>query len=148
MAFCPNCGTPMDADATFCPKCGMSAAAMLQPMVPPTDHTAEFDAEDVSQNKVIAMAAYVLGTIGIIIALLAAPGSKYCAFHCRQALKLDIVGILISICTGLLFWTIIVPIVGGVCLIIVFVLRIMCFFNVCKGQAKEPAIISSLGFLK
>lgn len=62
-----------------------------QPAYDPADHTAEFDPEDVSQNKVIAMAAYILGTVGIIIALLAAPQSKYAAFHSRQALKLDIV---------------------------------------------------------
>ncbi|WP_417403721.1 zinc-ribbon domain-containing protein [Hominenteromicrobium sp.] len=62
-----------------------------QPVYDPADHTAEFDPEDVSQNKVIAMAAYILGTVGIIIALLAAPQSKYAAFHSRQALKLDIV---------------------------------------------------------
>ena len=33
-----------------------------QPVYDPADHTAEFDPEDVSQNKVIAMAAYILGT--------------------------------------------------------------------------------------
>ena len=65
-----------------------------QPVYDPADHTAEFDPEDVSQNKVIAMAAYILGTVGIIIALLAAPQSKYAAFHSRQALKLDIVSTL------------------------------------------------------
>ena len=49
---------------------------------------------------------------------------------------------------ALLCWTIIVPIVGGVCLAIVLVLKVICFFQICSGKAKEPAIIRSLGFLK
>lgn len=76
-----------------------------QPVYDPADHTAEFDPEDVSQNKVIAMAAYILGTVGIIIALLAAPQSKYAAFHSRQALKLDIVSTLLLIVSAVLAFT-------------------------------------------
>ncbi len=79
-----------------------------QPAYDPADHTAEFDPEDVSQNKVIAMAAYILGTVGIIIALLAAPQSKYAAFHSRQALKLDIVSTLLLIVSAVLAFTFIV----------------------------------------
>ena len=37
----------------------------------PKDHTAEFDAKDISDNKVMAMLPYLMGTIGIIIALIA-----------------------------------------------------------------------------
>ena len=44
----------------------------------PADHTAEFAADDISKNKVTAMAAYMLGIIGIVIALLAAPESPVC----------------------------------------------------------------------
>ena len=87
-----------------------------QPVYDPADHTAEFDPEDVSQNKVIAMAAYILGTVGIIIALLAAPQSKYAAFHSRQALKLDIVSTLLLIVSAVLAFTFIVPIAGAVCI--------------------------------
>ena len=76
-----------------------------QPMYDPADHTAEFDPEDISQNKVIAMAAYILGTVGIIIALLAAPQSKYAAFHSRQALKLDIVSTLLILVSAVLAFT-------------------------------------------
>lgn len=119
-----------------------------QPAYDPADHTAEFDPEDISQNKVIAMAAYILGTVGIIIALLAAPQSKYAAFHSRQALKLDIVSTLLLIVSAVLAFTFIVPIAGAVCIAILFVVRIICFFQVCSGKAKDAAIIGKLPFLK
>ena len=82
------------------------------------------------------MAAYILGTVGIIIALLAAPQSKYAAFHSRQALKLDIVSTLLLIVSAVLAFTFIVPIAGAVCIAILFVVRIICFFQVCSGKAK------------
>lgn len=126
-----------------------AAPAQPYPVQPaPTDHTAEFDVEDISKNKVIAMASYMLGTLGIIIALLAAPESPYASFHSRQALKLDIVTILLAIVTVVLCWTIIVPILGGICVLILLVVRIICFFQVCGGKAKEAPIISALTFLK
>ena len=160
MKTCPNCNVQLDDAATFCANCGarISESAQAQPQytqntaVPPQgdpyDHTAEFDPEDVSQNKVIAMAAYILGTVGIIIALLAAPQSKYAAFHSRQALKLDIVSTLLLIVSAVLAFTFIVPIAGAVCIAILFVVRIICFFQVCSGKAKDAAIIGKLPFLK
>lgn len=113
----------------------------------PKDHTAEFDAKDISDNKVMAMLPYLLGTIGIIIALLASRESAYTYFHVRQALKITVVSVLIGIITVLLCWTIVVPIAGGVCGIILLVVRIICFFQICTGKAKEAPIVSGLGFL-
>ena len=69
----------------------------VQPAYNPADHTAEFASDDISKNKVVAMAAYMLGVVGIIIALLAAPESPYASFHSRQALKLEIVNQLLLI---------------------------------------------------
>ncbi len=153
MAFCPNCGSKIEDGAAFCPTCGASAGAggsapVAPTYVNPADHTEEFDPKDISDNKVIAMAPYLLGTIGIIIALLAARDSKYAAFHSRQALKLDMVTMLLCIAIALLCWTIIVPIAGIVCIVILFVVRIIGFFKVCSGKAVDLPIVRSLGFLK
>lgn len=175
MAFCEKCGAQIPENGIFCAACGAPVAAQAQPtripeqpaaqpqapeqqpqppvypqqpVYDPADHTAEFDPEDISQNKVIAMAAYILGTVGIIIALLAAPQSKYAAFHSRQALKLDIVSTLLLIVSAVLAFTFIVPIAGAVCIAILFVVRIICFFQVCSGKAKDAAIIGKLPFLK
>ena len=122
--------------------------APVQPVYNPNDHTADFTAEDISKNKVVAMAAYVLGMIGIVIALLAAPESPYASFHSRQALKLEIVSQLLLVVSLVLCWTFIVPILGGIALAVVYVVRIICFFQVCSGKAKDAAIVGSLPFLK
>ncbi len=120
-----------------------------QPPVPPAnDHTADFDAEDISSNKIIAMAAYLLGALGVIIAFMVGKDSPYAKFHAHQSLKLLVVEALLEIATAILVWTIIVPIAGAICLIIVKVIRIICFFQVAAGKAKDAPIIGSFPFLK
>lgn len=111
----------------------------------PTDHTAEFDPKDISDNKVFAMLCYLMDFVGIIIALLATHSSKYTMFHVRQALKITVVSIL-SV------FVIIIPILGWIAFpilqIILWVIKIISFFQICSGKAKEPAIIRSFGFLR
>lgn len=150
MAYCKNCGARIPDDAGFCGECGapVSGGAGMPRYADVYDHTAEYDPEDISSNKVVAMSAYILGIVGIVIALLAAPDSKYAAFHSRQALKLSITNTLLAFIMVLLSWTIIVLIAGAVCAVILWVVRIICFFQVCSGKAKEAPIIRSLGFLK
>ena len=52
----------------------------------------------------------------------------------------------------ILIVALIIPILGwlayGVCTIILLVLRIIAFFQICGGKAKEIAIIRSFGFMK
>lgn len=167
MKICPKCNQPVADDAAFCVNCGTQFGANQQqppyngqqgyqvppqqayaPPYDPYDHTAEFDPKDISDNKVISMLVYLMGAVGIIIALLASSTSPYAAFHVRQALKFTVVTILMSLCAVLLFWTIIVPIAYAVMLIVLWVIKIICFFQICSGKAKEPPIIRSLTFLK
>ena len=82
MKICPVCNNSIPDDAVFCGNCGANTTAQpgayavppQQPYMPnfaPSyDHTAEFDAKDISDNKVIAMLAYLLGLVGVVIALL------------------------------------------------------------------------------
>lgn len=158
MKICPNCGAQLADTAMFCGNCGTTVGAPTgggapvyappAPMYDPYDHTSEFEAKDISENKIIAMLVYLMGWLGILIALLAAPTSKYAAFHLRQALKFTVVEILMGLITAFTFWTIIVPIVAGVMYVVLFVIKIIAFFQICSGKAKEPAIIRSLGFLR
>ena len=175
MKFCPNCGVTLPDDATFCTSCG-NPLNNGQPTPPPAqgyapnpgytpnpgyayppvtyapvdpyDHTAEFDPKDISENKVVCMLIYLGSYIGILVALLLAGTSKYVGFHVRQALKFEVTTILVGLVTALLCWTFIVPIAAGILMVALFVIRIICFFQICKGQAKEPAIIRSLNFMK
>lgn len=109
------------------------------------DHTAEFDAADISENKVFAMATYLLGVVGIIIALLASRESRFAKFHVRQSLKIQVSYILSA-------FLLIIPILGwiaaGVCWVILVVVEIISFFNAAAGKAKDAPIVGSLSFLK
>ena len=115
------------------------------PAYDPYDHTAEFDPKDISDNKVFAMICYLMGFIGIIVALLATNSSKYAMFHVRQALKIEVASILsiFVLIIPFLGW-IAFPILQG----IIWVIKIISFFQICSGKAKEPAIIRSFGFLR
>ena len=161
MKNCPNCNAQMDDNAVFCASCGAQLGtvppgqgyAPQQPVYAPPydqfDHTAEYDPKDISENKIYAMLAYLLGAIGIIVALLGAAQSPYAKFHIRQALKFTVIETLTILCMSLFFWVIFIPLIaGGIFITVLFVIKIICFFQICAGKAKEPAIIRSFGFLK
>lgn len=165
MKICPNCNNALDDNATYCAYCKTQFVNTQEsyvnqqnnyqmpnvnyiPSYDPYDHTAEFDEKDISENKVISMLVYLMGVIGVVIALLASNTSPYAAFHVRQALKFTVVEILSSICTLLLLWTVIVPFAYGILMIILTVVKFICFFQICSGKAKEPFIIRNLKFLR
>ena len=166
MKNCPRCNANMDDNAMFCHNCGLQFAqnqpeqnTYAQPNqapVPPVptvsnpyDHTAEFSAEEVSEGKLFAMLMYLTSIIGIIVALLAkkSNNSAYLAFHLKQAMKVFICQTLLGIGAGLLAWTCIAPFAAAVCVIIVLVLQIICFFKTAANKSIEVPIIRSIGFL-
>ena len=160
--FCTTCGAPMNAAApnpvpnpapTPAPTpdtfAGNGAPVYAAPIyMDPKDHTAEYSAKDISDNKVIALLPYLMGTMGLIIAILAQKDSAYVAFHVRQALKLTVCTVLVGFISLILCWTIIVPIIGAIAAVVLLVVDIICFFRVCSGKAIEAPIVSSFGFLK
>lgn len=170
MKICPICGSQVGDGCNFCTMCGnripdetqqaayqqapyhqMAYQAPYQQQAPvydPYDHSAEFDPTDVSSNKPYAIIMYMMSFIGIIIALLGAKESAYVQFHVRQNLRLLIVESLLSMCAVALGFTIIVPILAAIGLIVISVIRIISFFQVCGGKSKEPAIVRGLSFLK
>lgn len=167
MKMCPNCHGQINDEAVFCPICGTTVDTIPQlapqpepnytqppefvPPVPafdPYDHTKEFAEEDIAGTKLVCMLVYLLDFIGIIIALLACKESEYTAFHVKQSMKFSIVEVLLAVVMTILCWTVIVPIVGAVALVILLIIKFISFVQVCGGQAKEPAIIRSLKFLK
>lgn len=147
MKICQNCNTTHPDNMNTCPQCNAPLVSVMpQVLANGANHTAEFDRADISANKVLAMIPYLMGWIGILITLLAAGTSAYAAFHVRQALKIQVCTTLVAIVGS------IIPILGwiaiGVVGIIALVINIICFFSVCKGEAKEPPIVSGLAFLK
>lgn len=147
MSKCVNCGYELPAGANNCPNCG-APTNVGAPAPNPTDHTAEFDSKDISDNKVMAMLPYLLSCFGILIAVIAAKDSPFTGFHVKQALKITVLEALLAIAAVVLCWTFIVPAAAIVCCAILLVLSVIGFVNVCCGKAKELPIISKFKFLK
>lgn len=146
MAFCSNCGKEFPEGATICPSCG----AAFKPnavVVSPWDHTAEFEAQDISDNKVYALSAYLFSFFGVIMCHILAKASPFAQFHAREAMKLDVVSVVVFILSMFFFWTCLIPVAGIVISLILFVVRIISFVQVCRGEAKEPWLIRSMGAL-
>ena len=148
-------------------------AAWQQPAVPSQyDHTDEFSGKDISDNKVVAMVLYLMGTAGLLIALLCQK-SEYVTFHIRQALKLTVLEILTWIGAAVL--AVLFTLLGGglasrgyygglslaslgaaaIPLVIasilstaLFVVRIIMFVRVCQGRVIEAPIVRSVKFMK
>lgn len=170
MKTCPKCNTQLADDAMFCTNCGTSFqnanpqpqqnayqnnaqqtyAQPVAPVVDIYDHTAEFDPQDVHDNKIFAILCYIMGIVGVIVALLArsSVNSPYLSFHIKQALKISITTVLLGFISVLLCWTCIVPIAGWVCIVILEVVSIICFFQTCFNKSVEAPIVRSLPFLK
>ena len=163
MKNCIKFNTPLDDNAEFCTNCGERQPHAQQQTPPPPqpqyqqqyyaapdpfDHTSEFSAKDVSDNKIMAMLMYLMGTIGIIIALLAGTNSPYVGFHVRQALKFVVANVLLGIVSLILAFTIIVPIAAGIMMLVLFVVKIIAFVKICQGKSFEPYIIRILNFMR
>ena len=154
MKLCPKCNTQLDDAAAFCPNCGTqfipNATVTQQPYVPadPADHTAEFDANDLRENKLFAAICYLTSFLGIIIALLAAKDSPFVKFHVRESLKIGICAILLLLIASVGAITIIAPIAAMFCVVILAVVEVICFFRALKGKAVEAPIIRGFSFLK
>ena len=114
----------------------------------PYDHTSEFDPSDISKNKAVAMLCYLLSFLGLIVAALIGQKSEYTMFHVRQSIKFLVVDSLCIIAMVLTFWLVIPLFIIPPFMFVLFIIKLITFCQICSGQAKEPAIIRSLGFLK
>lgn len=182
MKKCPNCRNQIPDEAVYCPVCGTGVGTGPQftsepsgapttnystsytqppvykpavPQVDPYDHTAEFDAADIAANKVLAMAMYLLGPLGIMIALLAEKESRYIAFHVHQALKLtvaEILGILALTVVAFLMWNlrmrVLMVFVVAAALFCLVAVHLLCVLQAASNNAKEVYIVRHLRFLK
>jgi uncharacterized membrane protein len=107
------------------------------------DTTGEYDPNDISANKVMAILAYF--GILVLIPILAAPTSKFARFHSNQ-------GVIVLI-VALVGWILgFVPIIGWLASLIVtlfaVVIAIIGLINAAQGKAKEVPVVGSLRLLK
>ena len=119
MKSCPKCGAQMEDQAVFCANCG---ANYNNPYGAAAPVVPEWDHTAEFDPKDVSD--------NKVIAML--------------VYLLSVVGIV----TAILCWTVIVPIAAGIFYAVLWVVKIICFVSICKGEAKEPVIIRSFTFLK
>ncbi|NLO09471.1 MAG: hypothetical protein GX129_06325 [Clostridiales bacterium] len=176
MAFCSNCGKQLDENTNVCSSCNAQAEQsastdnnqgstsqpnVFQKMNNTSDTTAEYDAKDIADNKVMALLSY-LGIL-VLIPMFAAPNSKFTRFHVRQGFTLFLAYIGLFIVNFLLgmiktthyVWGVpyqatpgIVVFIGWLLGIPLFILSILGIINAYQGRAKELPIIGKFKILK
>ncbi len=104
------------------------------------DEKIVYSAEDVEENKVIALLSY-LGIL-VLVPLLAKKESPYAQFHAKQGLVLLITWIAIGIITvvPIIGW-----IIGPIASIVLLIFCIIGIINALGGQAKELPLIGQFG---
>ncbi len=114
----------------------------------------KFDANDVAQNKVMGILAYI-GFL-FLVPLFAAKNSPYARFHANQGLVLFIVEVAYSIVfTILSFILAFIPIIGWLLILVLslvnivfLVFMVMGIINACSGEAKKLPLIGGITILK
>ena len=132
MKYCPHCGAEIADDVRFCPTCGKETVA------PVVDATPVFDAQDIADNRMLAMLGYL--SMGVL-PMLGARNSAYAMHHTNQALWIFIGSLLCGlVCIiPILGW--IVAAVGGLLLFIFFIIGIV---RALKGSGKPLPFIEKL----
>ena len=105
------------------------------------DSTAQFDPNDIAQNKVMA----ILGYICFLIPMLAAKESRFAQFHANQGLVTLILYVISSV-----LWAI--PVLGWIlapiCYVASCVFSILGIINAAGGKAKQLPLIGGISILK
>lgn len=154
MAFCKKCGAELDENAKQCPACGApveeekeSAEKKFADLNNTADATGEYDSEDIENNKVMGVLAYI--GILFLVPLLAAPKSRFARFHANQGLVLFLAEIILGVVAGVLGF---IPIVGwivrSVVSVVGLILMILGIVNAASGKAKELPVIGKFKLLK
>ena len=174
MALCKNCGAQIEDNVKFCPQCGATAenigvqqtqpqqneaaqnnfSAKFASLNNTADTTAEFDANDVTQNKAMAILAY-FGPL-VLIPIFAAKGSKFARYHSNQGLLLLIACVAWSIVYSIINWVILaiswrlyfLSSIIGIFSRVFIVLAVIGIVNAANGKAKELPVIGKYKILK
>lgn len=115
-----------------------------------TDITVEFDAQDIEQNKVFAILAYISWLV--LVPMFASKESKFAKFHANQGLVLAIAEIICWVVLGILRK---LPLIGWIFGIAETLFSLVCLLfaligiiNAANGRAKELPIVGKFKILK
>lgn len=167
MPFCSKCGTKYDEGTKFCPGCGVNLGVdasaggtgkngfdeSFKKINNTPDSTAEYDQNDINQNKVMAVLAYI-GLL-FLIPLLAAKESRYAKFHTNQGMVLFLAefagGMAIGLVGGiftLMGLGIISSLLSGVFYLASVAFMVLGIYNAATGKAKELPLIGKYKLYK
>ncbi len=169
MKYCSSCGNPIEEKDKFCSVCGASAVtaekskseennsknqksdfaskveeAISNAMNTP-ETTADYTAEDIENNRVMAILAYI--GILVLIPLFAskAKESPFVKYHTNQGLLLFIFHFIASALGAIPYLGGLLAAAANVLWIIMLVFGII---NVLNGKAKELPVIGKFRILK
>ena len=153
---CPNCNENLEVAAEQTRQEERNdIVAKFTELNDTVDTTADFERDDIEQNKIMGVLAYL--SLLVLIPIFAAPKSKFARFHANQGLVLAIIEIGYGIVTA-----VINAIVGGISVVlgmlvstilnligIVFLIfAVIGIVNVANGKAKELPTIGKFRILK
>ena len=114
------------------------------------DSTGDFDQQDIQNNKIMGILAYISWLV--LIPLFAAKESKFARFHCNQGVVLAVAEIIavivLSILDGLPLIGWIFSIAGSLLGLVCFLFAVLGIINAANGKAKELPIIGKFKILK
>lgn len=112
-----------------------------------TDHTYEFDPEDIRANSTVAAVSYI--PILFILPLILRPHSQFARFHANQGVIFLIVSFVLGVIRGVISF---IPFVSGIVNfafgIITFLYFLYGFINTLNGKAKELPFVGGIRLIK
>lgn len=170
MPYCRKCGKPVNESDLYCPSCGSKTEPDLNQKAADAfnsftekvsdinnteDTTNSFSEQDIKDNKVLAVFAY-LGIL-VLVPIFGAPKSPFARFHSNQGLVLLIAeiayGIINVVVSGIA--VAILGIFGALVSAVLSILNlaflalvITGIINVINGKAKQLPVIGGIKILK
>ncbi len=169
MAFCRNCGKPLNDNAAFCTNCGAPVDGAQQAeqsrqtqqsdasdnffrrLLDTPNYTASMQREDISANRAMGILSYI-GLL-VLAPIFAAKQSKFARFHANQGLLLligdgavTVTAWLVGYLPYFLRWPL--QLAVNLAWIPLTFLMVVGIVNAARGLAKELPVVGKLRILK
>ena len=108
------------------------------------DTTDQFSQDDIEQNKLMAILAYL--NLLVLIPIFAAKNSPFARFHCNQGLILLILTIAVNVLDIAIF--IIPNFVWNILKLLILILAVLGIYNAFSGKAKELPLVGGIKLIQ
>jgi len=162
MSFCNKCGGPVDQGQTLCTACQEEFDrqagdnffdSAVDAIVNTKDSTSEYATEDIRDNKVMAIIAYIF--ILFLIPLFVCKNSRFATYHAKQAANFWIVATVIDVifsvisalCGGVPVLGVVLWIVSSLLYAATTGLMVLGIVYAATGKAKALPIVGGIRFI-